>query len=117
MRFAIVLALVAGCGSGTPHVGPSWLESARILTTGQNVLNMDCRAGICQHNENTDITTYQGAIYLVHRTAKSQILGPNSALHIFRSTDGGHTFTEVAILPAEESRDLRDPHFYEVGGT
>jgi hypothetical protein len=123
MRLTMTLfaaaGLAAACGSSPPHVGPPWLESARVLTAGVGSPVDDCRSGICQHNENTDITTFQGALYLVHRTAKSQILGPNSALHVFRSTDGlgGRAFTDVATLPAELGRDLRDPHFYEVNGT
>jgi len=58
---------------------------------------------------------WQGAIWLVHRTAMSQVLGPNSSLRISRSTDGGKTFVVQAILPAVDMRDIRDPHFYIVG--
>ncbi len=121
MRVELFFALAlftfgAGCGSSAPHVGPPWLDDARIFVTGLNVTNKDCRSGICQHNENTDLAIFQGAIYLVHRTAESQILGPNSALHIYRSTDQGKTFTETALIDAPSDRDLRDPHFYQVNG-
>src|SRR5262249_25057216 len=56
-----------------------------------------------------------GAVWLVHRTAESQVLGPNSALHVYRSTDGGKTFAERAVIPAPSDRDLRDPSFFVVG--
>jgi hypothetical protein len=89
---------------------------------------MDCRADLCRHNENTDMIRYKGAIYLVHRTARSQLLGPNSALHFYRSTDGGKTFaaTGVVLAPtapldaddkSTSGRDIRDPHFFIVGDT
>src|SRR5207245_1849969 len=67
------------------------------------------------HNENTDLVDWSGAIWLVHRTAQSQVLGPNSALHVYRSNDAGRTFAETAIIPAPADRDLRDPHFFIVG--
>jgi sucrose-6-phosphate hydrolase SacC (GH32 family) len=54
---------------------------------------------------------------MVHRTARSQILGDDSALHVYRSTDGGATFADVATLPAITGRDLRDPAFYVAGDT
>ena len=121
--YAFVCGL-AGCSS-SPHVGPSFLDDAAILIPGErmdvDVPNQDCRTGICRHNENTDLTIFDGAMYLVHRTAMSQVLGPNSALHVYRSTDGGRSFTRLAILPAPDDappgRDLRDPHFYQVGST
>src|SRR4051794_1611065 len=89
----------AGCGTApatTPDAGdggegalPPWLSDSRILVPGVGVTNTECRAGICQHNENTDLVRYKGAIYFVHRTAQSQVLGPNSALHVYRSDDDG----------------------------
>src|SRR5689334_22421642 len=92
---AVGVALALGCSSSAPDApaggggGPAWLEGARVFVSGEEVNNTDCRTGICRHNENTDLVTFAGAIYLVHRTAVSQILGPNSALHVYRSTDGG----------------------------
>jgi hypothetical protein len=85
----------------------------------------DCRNGMCRHSENTDMIVWQGATYLVHRTAMSQILGPNSSLLVYKSTDGGETFTKIARLQAPEQpidandtsttgRDLRDPCFFIV---
>ena len=111
MRAAWVVFLLAGCSPATV------IEHPLILVPGVGIDNQDCRGGICQHNENTDLVVWKGATYLVHRTAKSQILGPNSALHVYRTTDGGEHFVDVATLPAELMRDLRDPHFYTVGDT
>lgn len=102
----------AGAGGAFAH---PWLTGAKILVSGQDATTTDCRTGICRHNENTDLTVWNGAIYLVHRTAMSQVLGPNSSLRISRSTDGGETFTLLAVLPAVMDRDLRDPHFFTVG--
>jgi hypothetical protein len=126
----VLLPLSLGCGgSGASATGtgsggsggagpvlPPWLSDARILTSGETTNNDDCRTGICRHNENTDLTTFQGAIWLVHRTAESQVLGPNSSLHVLRSTDGGKTFTETAVIAAPIDRDIRDPHFYTYNG-
>jgi hypothetical protein len=110
------LLLVAGCSSSKATVpGPPWLSNDAILVQGDGVTNTDCRTAICQHNENTDLIAWNGTIWLVHRTAKSQILGPDSALHVYQSMDNGNTFVDVAILPAPSDRDLRDPHFYVVG--
>jgi hypothetical protein len=112
----VLLALLAGCGSSKMTVpGPPWLSDDAILVPGVGVTNEDCRNAICQHNENTDLVDWNGSIWLVHRTAKSQILGPNSALHVYQSKDHGETFTDVAIIPAPSDRDIRDPHFYVVG--
>ena len=97
---------------------PPWIVDAHVLVNGLDATNKDCRPGICKHNENTDLTVWKGAIWLVHRTAESQKLGPNSSLHIYRSVDSGKTFTEMATLLAPTvpaGRDLRDPHFYQVG--
>ncbi|MEP7121703.1 MAG: sialidase family protein [Byssovorax sp.] len=104
-----------GAGGGFPV--PVWLSDARILVNGGIVENDDCRKGICRHNENTDLVTFHGDIYLVHRTAHSQVLGPNSSLHIYRSKDSGASFTETGVILAPVDRDLRDPHFYIVGET
>ncbi|MCC6528537.1 MAG: hypothetical protein IT373_38175 [Polyangiaceae bacterium] len=102
-------------GTGGGASGPPWLSDASILVSGAASTTNDCRTGICRHNENTDLTSFGGAIYFVHRTAQSQILGPNSSLHVYRSTDGGASFAETAVIPAPVDRDLRDPHFYTVG--
>ncbi|MFT3772332.1 MAG: sialidase family protein [Minicystis sp.] len=105
-----------GTGGGLPseYVHP-WLSDTKILVSGETTNNHDCRAEICRHSENTDLITWQGAIWLVHRTAESQILGPNSSLQIYKSTDGGATFARTAVLPAVNDRDIRDPHFFVVG--
>ncbi len=124
-----LLALSSGCdhsskpagtggtgGGGGGPVLPAWLPTAQILVSGETTSNDDCTTGVCRHSENTDLIVWQGAIYLVHRTAESQILGPDSSLRISKSTDGGKTFALQAILPAVAGRDIRDPHFYVVGG-
>ena len=104
------------------------MTNPQILACGHDDSVQDCRTGICQHNENTDMITWNGAIWLVHRTAMSQVLGPNSALHVYKSTDSGATFTDVATIAAPldplgpddkgtSGRDIRDPCFYVVGDT
>jgi hypothetical protein len=113
MRSWIVLALLAACGGGS-H--PGWLSDARVVVDGVHAVASDCRTQICVHNENTDLTVFEGATYLVHRTATSQILGPNSSLRVLRSSDHGSDWQLLAVIPAPEGRDLRDPSFYQVGG-
>jgi len=107
--------LIVGVVLPTPAgARPKWLVSARIIVAS-NPKNKDCRTGVCQHNENTDLTWWHGAIYFVHRTANSQILGPNSSLRVYRSLNDGRTFQLRAIIPAPSGRDIRDPCFYIVG--
>jgi hypothetical protein len=106
-RLVLLVALAAGCSSS------SWLGDARIGVAGNGVTNHDCRADICKHNENTDLTVWHGDIYLVHRTAESQMLGPNSSLNIYKWSNG--TFTLLKRVPAPSDRDIRDPHFFFVG--
>jgi hypothetical protein len=117
MRASIVTLSIAfaGCSSSPKGPGPAWLFDAHVQTVGVGVTNTDCTTAICQHNENTDMISYRNMLWLVHRTARSQILGPNSSLHIFRSKDNGKSFDEVSIIVAPSDRDLRDPHFYIVG--
>jgi len=110
MRFCVVLALIAACGGG------DWLNDTRIVIDGVHAPATDCRTQVCVHNENTDLTVFEGATYLVHRTAMSQILGPNSSLRVLRSGDQGKTWSLVAVIPAIDGRDLRDPSFYRVDG-
>jgi hypothetical protein len=94
---------------------PSWLSDARVVVAGPDDTSLDCRSVICRHNENTDLVSWNGAIWFIHRTANSQVLGPNSALHVYKSTDDGVTFAETARIDAPSDRDIRDPHFYVVG--
>ncbi len=107
---------VAG-GVDPENAGPlaPWLSDARVVVAGPDDTSLDCRTAICRHNENTDLTTWNGALWFVHRTSNSQVLGPNSALHVYKSTDDGATFTRTARIPAPPDRDVRDPHFYVVG--
>jgi hypothetical protein len=93
---------------------PRWLVSARLLVRGDPG-NTDCRTGVCKHNENTDLIRWRGAIWFVHRTAGSQILGPNSSLRVYSSRNNGRSFRLRAIIPAPSDRDIRDPSFYPVG--
>jgi hypothetical protein len=122
-RTFVLSLLLVGCGSSPS--GP-WLEDPRVLVSGHDITNKDCRSDICRHNENTDLVNWHGAIWLVHRTAISQVLGPNSSLHVYQSVDSGLTFGRRAILTAPLAgelpdtpmgRDLRDPSFYIVGDT
>src|SRR5678816_4187484 len=108
MRPYLLLTLLAGCTG-------AWLDDARILVDGDHARATDCRSEICRHNENTDLTAFDGATYLVHRTALSQILGPNSSLLVSRSDDHGKTWSRLAVIPALAGRDLRDPAFYRIG--
>src|ERR1043166_174651 len=102
--------LLAGCGSDP------WLSQTKILVDGYNATSDACRTDVCPHNENTDLTIFDGATYLVHRTAESQVLGPNSSLRVSRSDDHGKTWNLLAVLPAINDRDLRDPCFYQING-
>jgi hypothetical protein len=97
-------------------VVPAWLSGAKVVVSGPDDTSLDCRAVICRHNENTDLVAWNGAIWFIHRTAVSQVLGPNSALHVYKSIDDGATFSETARIDAPADRDIRDPHFYVVGG-
>jgi hypothetical protein len=104
-------------GAGGGVEAPPWVVGPSIIVSGEdNDNNSNCRNKICRHNENTDLTIYQGQTWLVHRTAYSQILGPNSSIRVYKSSDHGETFENTAILPAIDGRDIRDPHFYQVGG-
>jgi hypothetical protein len=130
-RGALLVGLMIGCGSSkaeAPAVDQGFVTEAKVLVSGHDVVNQDCRTGICRHNENTDLFVWNGATYLVHRTAQSQVLGPNSSLWIRRTTDAGRTWETLKSIPApleklgpddkaDKGRDLRDPHFYVVGDT
>jgi hypothetical protein len=115
VRFLSVLALAllapAVFAASGFAASPPWLTGAGVLVHGEDS-TVNCRTEVCRHNENTDLIRYGGAIWLVHRTAQSQILGPNSSLRIYKSTDSGATFKLQAILPARSDRDIRDPAFY-----
>jgi hypothetical protein len=111
MRSWLVLGLVAACSNSG-----EWFNDTHIIVDGAHSLETDCRSTICVHNENTDLTIFQGATYLVHRTAQSQVLGPNSSLRVSRSDDHGKTWNLLAVMPAINDRDLRDPCFYEING-
>jgi hypothetical protein len=115
----LLVAIAAGCDDAADVYcrdgRPPWLLAARVLVPGAGVTNEDCRSDVCRHNENTDLFRWRGDVYLVHRTARSQILGPNSSLQVLRSPDDGRSFERTAVIPAPTDRDIRDPVFYEVG--
>lgn len=100
-----------------PHpVLPSWVEAAHVFVSGhQKEDEWDCRTKICRHNENVDMLTWNGAMWLVHRTARSQTLGPNSSFHLYKSVDGAKTWKDVATIQAPMDRDLRDPSLFVFG--
>ena len=110
---AAAVVTVALCGPVSAEAA-SWLRGAGVLVPS-DLVNQDCRTGLCRHNENTDLHRWNGDVYFVHRTAGSQVLGPNSSLRVYRSRDNGKTFKLRAIIPAPPERDIRDPSFYEVG--
>jgi hypothetical protein len=103
------LALAAGCSSSPS----TFLAEAKVAVPGVGVGNQDCRNAICKHNENTDLVVWRGDVWLVHRTAESQMLGPNSSLNIYRLVGG--SFMQTARIDAPSDRDIRDPHFFIVG--
>jgi hypothetical protein len=111
---ALASLLVAAPAAASAENRQPWLRGARILVRA-DLVNQDCRTGVCKHNENTDLTRWRGDIWFVHRTAGSQVLGPNSSLRVYRSRDEGRSFRLRAIIPAPPDRDIRDPHFYAVG--
>jgi hypothetical protein len=115
-RLALTALAVAAAlaPAAAAEVRPAWLRSARILVHA-DLGNQDCRTGVCRHNENTDLTRWRGAVWFVHRTAGSQVLGPNSSLRVYRSRDGGRGFRLMAIIEAPVDRDIRDPSFFAVG--
>jgi len=106
---ALLLVLAAPAAAA-----PAWLRGAHIVVPG-DLENQDCRTGVCKHNENTDLIEWNDAIWFVHRTAGSQILGPNSSLRVYRSRDRGRHFALQAIIPAPVDRDIRDPSFFVTG--
>jgi len=135
VAFWIVCGLAVGCSSSSgggagpgdggsgdaepPPPLPAFMPQAEIFVNGpahDGVVGADCRTNYCRHNENTDMIAWNGGIWLVHRTAISQQLGPNSALHVYESTDHGKTFQQKALIPAPTDRDIRDPAFFIVGG-
>jgi hypothetical protein len=122
MRNAFILTgyivSLAACTSHsdqpTADAGPpltSWTTRADVFVEGHGVTNTDCRTGVCRHNENVDMIQWNDADWLVHRTAYSQTLGPNSSIWIYKSIDDGKTFPNVATIQAPSDRDLRDPAF------
>jgi len=92
----LAFVLLAACGSDA-----SPIVESHLLFDGFDETNLDCRTGPCVHDENTDLTIYDGLTYLVHRTAESQVLGPNSSLRVYSSSDHGATWSSPAISTFE----------------
>jgi hypothetical protein len=95
------------------------MTQASMLVDGESYdvsIGAQCRTGYCRHNEDTDMLAWNGALWVVHRSAVSQQLGPNSALHVYASTDDGKSFRQTALIPAPSDRDIRDPSFFVAGG-
>ena len=113
-RLLVLGLAVLGVVPSSAAADDGFVRNPHVIVPG-DPSNQDCRTGVCQHNENTDLIRWRGDIYLAHRTAGSQVLGPNSSLRVYRSRDGGKTFKLRAIIPAPEDRDIRDPSLYIVG--
>jgi hypothetical protein len=96
---------------------PAFMPSASVFVDGHayDVAYRNCRVEYCRHNENTDMILWNDAMWLVHRSAVSQQLGPNSALYVYKSIDDGASFKEVVRIDAPTDRDIRDPSFFVVG--
>src|SRR5215467_11679515 len=107
-----ILAFAGDVGCGDKEL----VQDAHVIVDGLDSLSEMCRSEICTHNENTDLIDFGGSTYLVHRTANSQILGPNSSLRVSRSDDHGRTWDLLTIMPAINDRDLRDPSLYVIDG-
>src|SRR5258708_1065842 len=84
---------------GVGAAGPVGGGGGRVLGQGGGWTVDMCRTMVCPHNENTDLVRRGSTIWLVHRTAMSQILGPNSSLRVYRSDDSGASFQLQAIIP------------------
>lgn len=108
---------IAAAEASPPVPLSAFMPAASIFVDGpaHDDTFADCRDAYCRHNENTDMIAWNGATWLVHRSAISQALGPNSALHVYKSLDHGKTFTQAALIDAPATRDIRDPSFFVVG--
>jgi hypothetical protein len=67
-----------------------------------------------EHNSNTDLIDWQGALWLVHASSPFHFASEKSRLHILRSTDA-HTWQEAVRFDAA-GEDIRDPKFAAIGG-
>jgi hypothetical protein len=99
----------------------AWLlEAGVVVSAGTGDASIDCRAHLCAHNSDTDLAVFGGATFLVHRSAESDLPGPNASLKIYRRdapADGGSEFVLIALMPAPVDRDIRAPHFFVSGTT
>jgi len=68
------------------------------------------------HNAFTDLTWYQGDIYLTYRSCpQGHALYTSSRVVVLRSRDEGQTWEKV-FCAGVPGRDVRDPHFLQLSG-
>jgi hypothetical protein len=118
---AVDASIDAGGESGADGAdgGSAWLLEAGIAVAASDAA-LDCRGQTCAHNSDTDLVSFGGTLFLVHRTALGDIPSPNASLVVYRRdapTDGGAEFARAALLPAPTNRDIRAPHFFVTGTT
>ena len=64
-----------------------------------------------EHNAFTDLTWFQGRIYLTFRSCpEGHMIFPSSTIRVLESEDLGQSWREVHSFSAPK-RDVRDPHF------
>jgi hypothetical protein len=64
-------------------------------------------------NNNLDIARHDGALFLAFRTAPDHFAGPNTRLHVLRSTDEQKWSYEATYF---QGTDLREPRLLSFGG-
>lgn len=68
------------------------------------------------HNSNTDLTEFDGWLYLCHQTSPYHLGSRRSRLILWRSRDG-HQWEKVTEFKNERGREYRDPKFATINGT
>jgi hypothetical protein len=66
------------------------------------------------HNSNTDMIEWQNKFYIAYVSSPFHFASNKSVLHIKRSSDLGHTWTELKTFNAN-GQDIRDPKFAIIG--
>jgi hypothetical protein len=79
-----------------------------IVVDGWNIANDQ------NHNSNTDMIQWQDQFYIAYVSSPFHFASNKSVLHIKRSADLGHTWTEVSKFNAN-GQDIRDPKFAIIG--
>ncbi len=67
------------------------------------------------HNSNTDMIQWQGKFFLAYVSSPFHFGSSKSILHIQRSGDLGHTWSEVTAFSAGGGEDIRDPKLAVIG--